>query len=76
MQEIPFQRPKFQKISRGDIPPAPLELCRNNGLPLTKIVATPLSAFIHSLNWWRNTELYFIGGLTINVKSIRIQVRY
>ena len=35
MQEMPFQRPKFQKIS--------LQLCRHYGLLLTKILATPLA---------------------------------
>ena len=38
MQEMPFQRP----ISGGGLAPAPLQLCRHYGLPLTKILATPL----------------------------------
>ena len=42
MQEMPFQRPKFQKISRGACPRTPLQLCHHYGLPLTKILATPL----------------------------------
>ena len=43
MQEMPFQRPKFQKISGGAWSPrTPLKLCRHYGLPLTKILATPL----------------------------------
>ena len=37
MQEMPSQRPKFQNVSRD-----PLQLCRHYGLPLTKILATPL----------------------------------
>ena len=45
MQEMPFQKPKFQKISGGNAPPTPLQLCRHYGLPLTKIVATPLLVF-------------------------------
>ena len=32
MQKMPFQRPKFQN----------LQFCRHHGLPLTKILATPL----------------------------------
>ena len=43
MQEMPFQRPKFQKIFRGACPRTPLQLCRHYGLPLTKILATPLT---------------------------------
>ena len=58
MQEMPFQRPKFQNgISNQYIlfksalkmqempfqrPKPPLQLCRHYGLPLTKILATPL----------------------------------
>ena len=42
MQELPFQRPKFQKISGVVCPRTPLQLCRHYGLPLTKILATPL----------------------------------
>ena len=42
MQEMPFQGPKFQKISVGARPRTPLELCRHYGLPLTKILSTPL----------------------------------
>ena len=41
MQEMPFQRPKFQNIfGGGGTPP----LRRHYGLPLTKILATPLGA--------------------------------
>ena len=40
MQEMPFQRPKFQKISGGACPRTPLQLCRHYGLPLTKILKT------------------------------------
>ena len=43
MQEMPFQRPKFQKIFGGACPRTPLKLCRHCGLPLTKILATPLA---------------------------------
>ena len=39
IQEMPFQRPKFQKFSGGR---TPIELYRHYGLPLTKILATPL----------------------------------
>ena len=42
MQEMPFQRSKFQKNSGGAWPRTPLKLCRHYGLPLTKILATPL----------------------------------
>ena len=45
MQEMPFQRPKFQKISGGACPRTPLKLCRHFGLPLTKILATPLDEY-------------------------------
>ena len=45
MQEMPFQRPKFQKISGGACPRTPLKLCRHYGLPLTKILATPLDEY-------------------------------
>ena len=40
MQEMPFQKPKFQKI--------PLQFCRHYGLPLTKIMATKV--FIWKIN--------------------------
>ena len=40
MQEMPFQKPKFQNISKGHAP-HPLELCHHYDLPLTKILATP-----------------------------------
>ena len=42
-----FHRPRFQKMSGGGVPRTPLELCRHYGLPLTKILATPLQ----SLAW-------------------------
>ena len=42
MQEMPFQRPKFQNISGGACPRFPLELCRHYGLLLTKILVTLL----------------------------------
>ena len=42
LQEMPSQRPKFQKIFGGACPRTPLQLCRHYGLPLTKILATPL----------------------------------
>ena len=42
MQEMPFQRPKFQNIFGGAFPRTPLKLCRHYGLPVTKILATPL----------------------------------
>ena len=47
-QEMPFQRPKFQNIcgGGGGMPPDPLQLCRHYGLPLTKILATPLHAVL------------------------------
>ena len=47
MQEMPFQRPKFQKIFGGTCPRTPLKLCRHYGLPLTKILATPLAISIY-----------------------------
>ena len=40
MQEMPFQRPKFQNISGGACPRTTLELCRHYGHTLTKILAT------------------------------------
>ena len=45
MHEMPFQRPKFQNIFGGACPRTPLQLCRHYGLPLTKILATPLLGF-------------------------------
>ena len=47
MQEMPFQRPKFQKVSGGACPRTPLQLCRHNGLPLTKILATTLVLMVY-----------------------------
>ena len=44
MQEMPFQRPKFQNISEGTCPWTPLQLYRHYDLPLTKILAMPLSS--------------------------------
>ena len=41
MQEMPFQRPKFQTISGEACPRTPIKLCRHYGLPLTKILAKP-----------------------------------
>ena len=50
MQEMPFQRPKFQNICGGGAcPRTPLKLCRHYGLPLTKILATPLSRSINDI---------------------------
>ena len=46
MQKMPFQRPKFQNISGGACPQNPLEYCRHYGLPLTKLLATPLALTI------------------------------
>ena len=43
MQEMPFQRPKFQNISGGACHWTPLQLCHHYGLPLTKILAMPLT---------------------------------
>ena len=43
MQEMLFQRPKFQNISMGACPRTPLQLCRHYGLPLTKILVMPLA---------------------------------
>ena len=51
MQEMPFQRPKFQTISEGACPRIPLQLCRHYVLPLTKILATPLSIMICTMFW-------------------------
>ena len=42
MQEMPFQRPKFQNNFLGAYPRTALKLCRHYGIPLTKILATPL----------------------------------
>ena len=42
MQEILFQRPKFQNISGGACPRTSLELRRHYSHPLTKILPTPL----------------------------------
>ena len=42
MQEMPFQRPKFQKIS-GGMPLDPPTIVSLLWPPLTKILATPLS---------------------------------
>ena len=37
-----YRDPNFKKVS-GDMLPDPLQLCRYYGLPLTKILATPLT---------------------------------
>ena len=37
-----FRDPNFKKFPWGHAPWTPLELCRHYGLPLTKILATPL----------------------------------
>ena len=41
-----FRDPNFKKNSRGACPQTPLQLCRHYGLPLTKILATPLVSVI------------------------------
>ena len=57
MQEMPFQRPKFQKkIFGGACPRTPLKLCRHYGLPLTKIVATPLT-ICYTIYWGNESFL-------------------
>ena len=45
-KEMPFQRPNFKKFPWGPYHRTPLELCRHYGLPLTKILATPLVTVI------------------------------
>ena len=40
--KMQFQRPKFQNIFGGACPRTPLQFCRHYGLPITKILATPL----------------------------------
>ena len=47
MLEMPFQRPKIQKIFGGACPRTPQQLCRHYGLPLTKILATLLIAMAY-----------------------------
>ena len=37
-----FRDPNFKKIMAGECPRTPLQLCPHYGLPLTKILATPL----------------------------------
>ena len=45
-----FRDPKF-KIFPGGMPRTPLQLCRHYGLPLTKILATPLSiSTVHAVH--------------------------
>ena len=56
MQEMPFQTPKFQKIFGGPCPQTPLELCRHYGLPLTKILATPLVVWLRNVVRERKNE--------------------
>ena len=46
MQEMPFQRSKFQNMHDPD----PLQLRRHYDLPLTKILATPLGTCNMTIN--------------------------
>ena len=59
MQEMPFQRPKFQKISRGQCSRTPLQLFRHYGLPLTKILAMLLMIQV----CWEQTVAVCKNGL-------------
>ena len=67
MQEMPFQKPKTF-WGGGAYPRTPLKLCRHYGLPLTKILATPLliiqfnviRRFMRELNsFMRNSIKFF-----------------
>ena len=62
MQEMPFQRPKFQKISGGACPRTPLKLCRHYGLPITKILATPLSEEV--------LTVLTINGIVVHIRGM------
>ena len=44
-----FRDPNFKKIFGGACPQTPLQLCRHYGLPLTKILATPLFWILYDL---------------------------
>ena len=67
MQEMPFQRPKFQKISGGHAPGLPLKLRRQYGLPLIKILATPLD--IYKSKYKKVSLLPFIGPSFLSDKG-------
>ena len=47
MQEMPFQRPKFQKRFGGHAPDPPYNCVVTMASPLTKILGTPLQLFVH-----------------------------
>ena len=75
MQEMPFQRPTFQNIF-----PRTLELCRHHGLPLTKVLATPLdvncrnyigySGYCHEYQYSYAFAFLFQSKLCLIVQSI------
>ena len=46
-----FRDRNFKKCPGGACPRTPLQLCRHYGLPLTKILATPLTMTQHRLNY-------------------------
>ena len=60
MQEMPFQRPKFEKNFGRACPRTPLQLCRYYGLRLTKILATPLSNTLAHLSGYTTAVYTFI----------------
>ena len=54
-----FRDPNFKNFPRGECPRTPLQWCRHYGIPLTKILATPLTVLytdillnICYLIWW------------------------
>ena len=85
MQEMPFQRPKFQKISEGACPRTPRKLCRHYGLPLTKILATPLpsgkyltlrgNSIFHLWNWGDviYPSLFFLFRVRVSIRHLLIK---
>ena len=75
MQEMPFQRPKFQ-ISRV-VPQNPLKLCHHYGLPLTKNQLVLVSIYEIEVWLFYQNILSTIGQSVLNtlilVDNLRVQ---
>ena len=65
-----FRNPNFKKFPRG-IPPAPLQLCRHYGLPLTKLVATKM--FIWKINIKTRRKTLFFSGGAATCSSVKLR---
>ena len=67
MQVMPFQRPKFQKKKT-------LQLCRHYGIPLTKILATPLSASQTQIQ--NNMVMWIAGDNLVQWRFDNVEINY